>query len=53
MVQGIKFETIPDYNVNKTFHTRENKIIISHYKWYKFNEKQMEDKYSKKFSSLL
>ena len=24
MVQGIKFETIPSYNTNKTFHPKEN-----------------------------
>ncbi len=24
MVQGIKFETIPAYNTNKTFHPKEN-----------------------------
>lgn len=24
MVQGIKFETIPEYNTNKTFHPKEN-----------------------------
>ena len=24
MVQGIKFETIPAYNINKTFHPKEN-----------------------------
>ena len=24
MVQGIKFETVPAYNTNKTFHPKEN-----------------------------
>lgn len=27
MVQGIKFETIPAYNINKTFHPRENEWV--------------------------
>lgn len=27
MVQGIKFETIPAYNINKTFHPKENDWI--------------------------
>lgn len=27
MVQGIKFETIPAYNTNKTFHPKENGLV--------------------------
>ena len=39
MVQGIKFETIPAYNTNKTFHPKENGwvgyiIIINGIRYY-------------------